>query len=68
MIKWSLQEGFICIPKSSNRARISENFNVFDFEIAGEDMQTLVMQVSKNSANHAVSFFCAERFGSTLYF
>lgn len=42
MIKWSLQRGFICIPKSSKEVRIKENFNLFDFEISKEDMQTLV--------------------------
>ena len=32
----------MCIPKSSNEGRIKENFDVFDFEISEEDMQTLV--------------------------
>ena len=45
MIRWSLQCGFVCIPKSSNEKRIAENANVFDFDITGEDMQTLVSKV-----------------------
>jgi diketogulonate reductase-like aldo/keto reductase len=41
LIKWSLQNGFITIPKSSTLSRIDENSNVFDFCINEQDMQTL---------------------------
>lgn len=41
MIKWSLQKDFICIPRSSKKERIIENFGVCDFRIASGDMQTL---------------------------
>lgn len=41
MIRWSLQLGNIVIPKSSNRERIKENINVFDFEISEGDMNVL---------------------------
>jgi diketogulonate reductase-like aldo/keto reductase len=41
LIKWSLQNGFITIPKSSTLSRIDENSNVFDFWINEQDMQTL---------------------------
>ena len=41
LIRWSLQRGFVVIPKSQNKQRISENFNVFDFQINDKDMQTL---------------------------
>ena len=42
MIKWSLQQGFVCIPKTSKKERIKENMAVFDFEMDSDDMQTLV--------------------------
>ena len=42
MIKWSLQKGYICIPKSSKRERIIENADVFDFTISEEDMTNMV--------------------------
>lgn len=41
MIRWALQHGTIVIPKSSNRERIKENADVFDFEIDVEDMRRL---------------------------
>lgn len=41
MIRWALQHGTIVIPKSSHREHIRENAQVFDFEIASEDMLML---------------------------
>jgi diketogulonate reductase-like aldo/keto reductase len=41
MIRWSLQRGFICIPKSSSGERIAENANIFDFDISDQDMKIL---------------------------
>lgn len=41
MIKWSLQQEVITIPKSAKRDRIIENADVFDFEISDADMEAL---------------------------
>lgn len=41
LIRWGLQHGMISIPKSSNKDRILENSQVFDFEISEEDMLKL---------------------------
>jgi len=41
LIRWSIQKGNIAIPKSSNKSRIEENFNVFNFKIENKDMKLL---------------------------
>ena len=39
ILRWNIQKGVSPIPKSSNLLRIKENFDIFDFEIAEEDMK-----------------------------
>ena len=41
ILRWHIQRGVIPIPKSSNKERIKENFNVFDFHISKEDMKAI---------------------------
>ncbi|KAJ5792685.1 uncharacterized protein N7503_008663 [Penicillium pulvis] len=41
MIRWSLQMGFVPLPKSKTPQRIRENTEVFDFELSDEDMALL---------------------------
>lgn len=41
MIRWSLQKGYITIPKSVNYERIVENSNVFDFSLREDDVSLL---------------------------
>jgi 2,5-diketo-D-gluconate reductase A len=41
VIRWHLQIGTIVIPKSSNRARIRQNHEVFDFELTDDDMAAI---------------------------
>ena len=41
LIRWALQLGSITIPKSTDRAHIESNADVFDFELSDEDMRTL---------------------------
>ncbi|MBP3855180.1 MAG: aldo/keto reductase [Ruminiclostridium sp.] len=40
-IRWSLQNGFLPLPKSVTPERIRENLDVFGFELADEDMKTI---------------------------
>jgi hypothetical protein len=42
MIRWSVQNGFITIPKSTKPERIIENSAVFDFALTNEDLEVLV--------------------------
>lgn len=41
ILRWAVQQGISTIPKSSNPARIRENFNIFDFEIDESDLQNM---------------------------
>lgn len=41
ILRWHLQAGNIAIPGSSNEAHIQENFEVFDFELTGDEMERL---------------------------
>ena len=41
MIRWHLQQGRSAIPKSTKPARIAENFDVFDFALAGEELAAI---------------------------
>jgi diketogulonate reductase-like aldo/keto reductase len=41
MLRWHLQEGRSAIPKSVKPARIAENFDVFDFELSGEEVAAI---------------------------
>lgn len=41
LIRWSLQHGVVTIPKSVNRERIRQNFDVLNFTIADEDMSEM---------------------------
>ncbi|MDD2441380.1 MAG: aldo/keto reductase [Eubacteriales bacterium] len=40
-LRWSLQMGFLPLPKSANPYRIRENAALFDFELSAEDVAAL---------------------------
>lgn len=41
LLRWSLQKGFVPIPKSVTPSRIEENADIYDFELSALDMETL---------------------------
>ena len=45
LIRWSLQKGFVPLPKSVTPARIVENADVYDFELDVKDMKALELDV-----------------------
>ena len=38
ILRWHIQEGIIIFPKSTNPQHIQDNFNIFDFELTGDEM------------------------------
>jgi len=41
MLRWGLQHGRSVIPKSTRPSRITENINVFDFELSTDEMAAI---------------------------
>lgn len=50
ILRWHLQRGIVVIPKSTHLERMKENFNVFDFELAQEDMD-IISKLDKNESS-----------------
>jgi diketogulonate reductase-like aldo/keto reductase len=41
VLRWLLQRNIVALPKSTNKARIQANFDVFDFELTDADMKDI---------------------------
>ena len=41
MLRWHVQEGRQVIPKSVTPTRIAENFDIFDFELTGDELAAI---------------------------
>ena len=50
VLRWLTQRGIVAIPKSVRKERIEENFNIFDFRLSDEDMQSIQTLDQKVSA------------------
>jgi 2,5-diketo-D-gluconate reductase A len=50
ILRWLTQRGVVAIPKSVRKERMTENFNIFDFELSAEDMNAIATLHSKQSA------------------
>ena len=42
VLKFHIQRGTVPIPKSTHASRLNANYNIFDFEISDQDMNTLL--------------------------
>ncbi len=50
VLRWLTQRGIVAIPKSVRKERMDENFNIFDFRLSDEDMQSIQTLDQKVSA------------------
>lgn len=50
ILRWHIQRGIVVIPKSTHKERMYENFNVFDFSLTNEDMNTISALDTKTSS------------------
>ena len=41
ILKWNIQSDIITIPKSGNKTRIRENFDIFNFELSDEELKKI---------------------------
>lgn len=41
VLRWSLQHGFLPLPKTKTMSRVSENADLFDFELSEADMEKI---------------------------
>lgn len=49
VLRWLTQREIVAIPKSVRKERIIENFNIFDFELCQEDMESITALDTKQS-------------------
>ncbi|WP_212743806.1 aldo/keto reductase [Caulobacter sp. 3R27C2-B] len=50
VLRWLVQRGIVAIPKSVRKARMAENFAVFDFELDQADLQAIATLDQKTSS------------------
>ena len=50
VLRWLLQRGIVCIPKSTKKERMEQNFDVFDFTLSGDDMKKIAKLDTNTSA------------------
>jgi len=50
ILRWLTQRGVVAIPKSVRKERMAENFNIFDFDLAPEDMAAITTLDTKTSS------------------
>jgi 2,5-diketo-D-gluconate reductase A len=49
ILRWLVQRNVVAIPKSVRKERMSENFNIFDFELSPDDMEVIISLDTKQS-------------------
>lgn len=58
ILRWNVQRGVVVIPKSVKKERIEQNFDIWDFELSGDDMAKIAMMDTGKS--EIINHFSAE--------
>jgi diketogulonate reductase-like aldo/keto reductase len=66
MLRWHLQQGRSAIPKSTKPHRIAENFDVFDFELAAEELAAIDSLDTGKRGGPEPSVITLETFGRPI--
>ncbi|KOX80215.1 1,5-anhydro-D-fructose reductase [Melipona quadrifasciata] len=59
VLRYQTQRGHLVIPKSVTESRIQENFNIFDFELSPEDMNT-INGMNSNTRVYVIFELCTD--------
>lgn len=65
LLRWGVQRGTAVIPKSTRVERLQENLNIFDFELAADDM-VAIGALNRNRRFNDPGVFCEKAF-NTFY-
>ncbi|MFL0373039.1 aldo/keto reductase [Paenibacillus amylolyticus] len=68
ILRWLTQRGIVVIPKSVHKERIIENFNIFDFELSPEDMETIATLDTKKNLIFSFDDLASVRWLSNVKF
>jgi diketogulonate reductase-like aldo/keto reductase len=67
ILRWNVQRGVVSIPKSIDEAHMKENFNVFDFELTNDDMESIAtLDADLKTVDHTSPEFVKYLYGRTL--
>ena len=69
VLRWNIQKGVVVIPKSVHKARLEENFDVFDFALSHADMQDIASmdELTRLFVNHQDPEFVKNILGRKIH-
>jgi D-xylose reductase len=63
LLRWGVQRGTSVVPKSTKVERLRENLNIFDFELAAEEMAAIT-GLNRNRRFNDPGVFCEKAFNT----
>ena len=63
VLRWGVQRGTMIIPKTSNKDRLAENFDLFSFELTEEEM-SVIAGLNKNQRFNDPGVYAEFAFGA----